>query len=261
MADMKSVYLTAHGSYPTGSWMGEAAQIGVRVVFVPTIGAPDKGAIFEPALGGEIVADFGTEAGAHGILSKTWSARIGVPSSAQNMDAARQIDMAEDVWTFLNTIKAYQYSAFKWTHVKCSAVTAAGTTPVVSSVYTFGTAAGGGGATGLPPQVAMALSTRANLVGRRGRGRVYIPALTSSILAADGTISATPANSLRAAFKQLIDDLQASPGLSTYLPIVTVQSAASDTSVRPVEVRTGSRLDTIQSRRRQVEEVYTSTAL
>lgn len=261
MPNMNHVYLTAHGSYPSGAWLGESAQIGVRVAFAPTLEAPAKGDIWTPTPSGEIQADFGSQAGTHGTLAKTWKARVGELGSLDNMDAGAQIDMVEDVWKFLNVIKAYQYSGFKWTHVKCSAVTPDGKTPIVSSVYTFTAPLTGAVATGLPPQVAMALSTRANLVGRRGRGRVYVPALASNVIMADGTIGGTEGNAMRAAFKTLIDDLQAQPGLSAYVPIVFVGSADSPTVVRPVEVRTGNRLDTIQSRRRQVAEAYTVTAL
>lgn len=258
---MQHVYLTAHGSYPTGSWFGESAQIGIRCAFAPTVTAPLKGDIWTPTTGGAITPDFGTQAGTNGTLSKTWTARVGGPGSVENMDAGAQIDMAEDVWKFLNSVKAQQSNAFKWTHVKISAVTPDGKTPIVSSVYTFTSPLTGAGTSAVPPQVAMALSTRANLVGRRGRGRVFIPALSQTILASDGTIASSAANSMRAAFVTLINDLQAQPGLTQHLPIVFVGSSDSPTVVRPVEVRTGSRLDTIQSRRRQVSEVYTVTAL
>jgi hypothetical protein len=77
----------------------------------------------------------------------------------------------------------------------------------------------------------------------------------------NGEIGATPSNAMRTAFKTLIDNLQNMTGLTEHIPIVTIMSADSDTGVRPVEVRTGSRLDTIQSRRRQVSETYTTTAL
>ena len=90
---------------------------------------------------------------------------------------------------------------------------------------------------------------------------MYIPALTTAALAADGTIAAATATGLRTAFKTLIDALQNQPGINQHIPIVSVMSAESDTAVRPVEIRTGSRLDTIQSRRRQVAEVYAITAL
>lgn len=261
MSNMQHVYLTAHGSYPSGAWLGEAAQIGVRLAFQPVLSAPDKGSIFTPQQGGAITPDYGSLAGAHGTLSKTWTARIGETGSLENVDAGRQVDLAEDFWKFLDAIKTHQHSAFRWTHVKCAAVDPDGKSPVVSSVYTFTSPLVGGGSGGLPPQVAMALSTRANLVGRRGRGRVYLPALSVSTIQTDGTVDPVDANAMRASFKTLIDDLQASPGLSVNQAIVFVGSADSPTVVRPVEIRTGSRFDTIQSRRRQVVEAYATTAL
>lgn len=261
MTDLAHVYLTAHGSYPAGSWVGESAQIGVRLAFAAVAAAPNKGDVFTPIANGAITSDTGTLAGTHGTLARTWTARINSVGSTENFDAAAQVDAAEDMWAFLNAIKAYQHSDFKWTHVKCSAVDPTGATPIVSSVYTFSSVLAGAVGTGLPPQVAMALSARANLVGRRGRGRVYIPALGTTILTTDGQINTTPANSMRSAFKTLIDNLQAQPGLTLNMPIFSIMSADSTTAVRPAEVRTGSRLDTMQSRRRQVTETYTATAL
>jgi hypothetical protein len=261
MADIKHVYLTAHGGYPSGSWTGETAQIGLRFSLEPVATAPAKGDIYTPTTGGEIQPDFGSLAGTNGTLAKTWKARVGGTGSLENFNAAEQVDAAEDMWTFLNAVKSYQYSGFRWTHVKMAAVDALGKSPIVSSVYTFTAPVAGTSANGLPPQVAMALSTRANLVGRRGRGRVYLPALGSTTLSSDGTISTLNANAMRTAFKTLIDNIQNVPGFSVYSPIVFIGSSDSPTVVRPVEVRTGSRLDTIQSRRRQVVEAYTTTAL
>ena len=220
MVAMNHVYVTAHGMYPSGSWLGESAQIGVRLAFAPTATAPLKGDIWTPTPGGDITADFGSQAGTHGTLAKTWKARVGPVGSTENMDAAAQIDMAEDMWKFLNAVKAFQDSSFRWDRVKVSAVTADGKTPIVSSVYSFTAPLAGAGSSALPPQVAFAISTRANLVGRRGRGRVYIPAMVASNLAGDGTMAANAANSMRASFKTLVDDLQAQPGLTQHLPIL-----------------------------------------
>jgi hypothetical protein len=261
MSNLQHVYLTAHGTYPSGAWLGENAQIGVRLAFAPVLDSPAKGAIWTPTPGGTISPTYGTQSGTHGILSKTWTARVGDTGSLENFDAAAQIDAAEDMWKFLNAIKAYQYQGFQWTHVKVSAVDADGKVPVVASVYTFTAPLVGGSTGGLPPQIALALSTRANLVGRRGRGRIYLPALGSTLINPDGTMGTVPANTLRASFKTLIDDLQAQPGFSVMQPLVSIMSSDSPTVVRPVEVRSGSRVDTIQSRRRQVVETYTSTAL
>lgn len=261
MSNIQSVYLTAHGSYSSGAWVGESAQIGVRLAFAPVANAPAKGDIWTPTPGGTITPTFGNQAGANGNLAKTWTARLGDTGSLDNFDAAAQIDAAEDMRKFLAVIKTYQHTTFRWTHIKCAAVDATGKTPVVASVYTLTAPLAGAAAAALPPQIALALSTRSNLVGRRGRGRVYIPALVASTLAGDGTVSTGNADAMRAAFKTLIDDLQSTPGFATMIPLVSTMSADSATVVRPVEVRTGNRLDTIQSRRRQVAESYTTTAL
>jgi hypothetical protein len=261
MTNLRHVYLTAHGSYPSGSWVGESAQIGVRIGFAPVVGGPAKGDIWTPLEGGAISPTYGTQAGANGTLAKTWTARVGDTGSLENFDAGAQIDAAEDMRAFLNSLKVYQDPAFRWTHIKCAAVDSLGKTPVVASIYTLTAPIVGSGSNALPPQVAMAVSSRANLVGRRGRGRVYIPALAASILAADGTIAGSASTAMRTGFKTLIDALQATPGFSTLQPIYFVGSADSATVVRPVEVRTGNRLDTIQSRRRQVAEAYTTLAL
>jgi hypothetical protein len=261
VTNLSHVYLTAHGSYPSGSWFGEQAQIGVRMAFAPVVGGPAKGDIFTPLEGGAITPTYGSQAGTNGTLAKTWTARVGDTGSLENFDAGAQIDACEDVRTFLNSIRPYQDPAFRWTHIKCAPVDSLGHTPVVASIYTLTSPLVGTGTNALPPQVAMALSSRANLVGRRGRGRVYVPAIAANVLSADGTIASTPSTTMRTAFKTLIDNLQSQPGFSVLQPIYFIGSADSPTVVRPIEVRTGNRLDTMQSRRRQVAEAYTTLAL
>lgn len=261
MTNLSHVYLTAHGSFSGGSWAGETAQIGLRLPFAPVIGAPDKGSVFTPVANGAIVTDAGTAAGTNGSLARTWSARIGPVGSDENVDANMQIDMCEDFRTFLNAIKAYTYTAFRWTHFKVAGVDTTGAVPINAAVYTLTTPLAGTGSNALPPQVATAVSMRANLVGRRGRGRIYVPALAGGFLASDGTIGGAPSVTIRTAFKDLIDDLQELPGVTDYIPIVSIMSADSVDAVRPLEVRMGNRTDTIQSRRRQVAESYSITAL
>lgn len=258
---MQHVYVTAHGSWHTGPWVGEAAQFGIRLCVSRVIGAPDMGTVFTPEVNGDVVRDQGTAAGTHGTLARTFSCRIGPVGSELNWDAAYQIDVAEDVWTFLNAVNNYVSAAFRWTHVKQAAVSAAGDTLEHSSIYTFTTPLVGTGVGTLPPQLAMAVSLRANLIGRRGRGRLYFPALHTSAIATDGTVITTVATSLRTNLKTLVDNLQDPPGAPDYIPIVSILSPGQATAVRPEQVRTGNRFDTIQSRRRQVPESYTALAL
>lgn len=262
MTALQHIYVTAHGSFNSGSWVGEAAQFGLRLAIGETGAMPDKGTTFDMELQGDVATDQGTTAGTNGTLTRTWTARRGPTGSTENCDAGFQIDVAEDVRTFLNTIKAYQGSQFRWTHIKLAPVSAAGATIGTSSVYTLTSPLAGGGSQMLPPQAAFALTMRANILGRTGRGRIYVPALSNqAFLSSDGVISSTPQTALRAAFVTLINDLQNLPGTPDYVPLVVITSPGKASAVRPSEVRTGQRIDTIRSRREQVPETYTTTAL
>lgn len=261
MTALQHVYLTAHGTWNSGPWAGEGAQFGLRLCTADTASAPALGTIWTPEINGDAVVDSGTQAGTNGTLTKTWTARRGLPGSTENWDAGLQIDMAEDMRTFLVAITAYHATFFRWTHVKVSPVSAAGKAIQSSSVYTFTTPIAGTGAGTLPPQIAMALSLRADIIGRRGRGRIYLPALVPAVNDTTGVVPTATQATFRTAFKTLVDNLQNLPGTPQYIPIVSILSPGQATVVRPSQIRTGNRLDTIQSRRRQVAEVYATTAL
>jgi hypothetical protein len=261
MTALQHIYVTAHGIWTSGPWVGESAQFGLRLAIAETGAMPDKGTTFDIALNGDVVTDQGTSAGTHGTLTRTWTARRGPTGSNENADAGFQVDIAEDFWTFLDGIKAYVASTFKWTTVKLAPIGADGKTIGTSSVYTFTTQLAGSSASYMPPQLAVALTMRANILGRRGRGRVYMPAVASGAVSSDGTLAATPANTYRAALVALINNLQNVPGTPDYIPLVVVTSAGQASAVRPSEVRTGSRVDTIRSRREQIPETYTTTPL
>ena len=261
MTALQHVYLTIHGSWNSGPWVGEGAQFGLRLCTADTSSAPALGTIWTPETNGDAVVDSGTQSGANGILTKTWTARRGLPASTENFDAGMQIDMAEDMRTFVDVIKANMATNFRWTHVKVSPVSAAGKAIQSSSVYAFTTPIAGTGSGTLPPQIAMALSLRADIIGRRGRGRIYLPALVPAVNDTTGVVPTATQTVLRTAFKALVDNLQNLPGTPQYIPIVSILSPGQATVVRPSQIRTGNRLDTIQSRRRQVAEVYATTAL
>lgn len=268
MSGLQHIYLTAHGSFTAGAWVGESAQFGIRLAICEGTSAPEKGTIFEVPFSGDVVTDQGQQAGTHGTLTRTWDARRGSVGSTENCDAGFQIDLAEDTWAFLDAIKAFQNSNFKWSHVKIAPVGVAtvngvqvGRTLGTSAVYQFTTALAGTVGSLLPPQCAMAISTRANILGRRGRGRIYLPALAQSLIGVDGTLDSTKTATIRAAFVTYVNALQNLPGTPDFLPFVAIMSPGKDEAVRPNEVRTGNRVDTIRSRREQVPEVYTPTAL
>lgn len=261
MTQLQHIYLTAHGSFASGPWLGEAGQFGVRLAIAETGAMPDLGSIFNLELQGDVATDSGTTAGTHGALTRTWTARRGPVGSNENCDAGFQIDCAEDVWTFLDSLKGYTANSWRWTHVKMAPVSAAGDTIGTSSVYTFTTPLAGTASTTLPPQLTMAISTRAAILGRRGRGRIYLPAAAQSVIDASGVVVPAYATAARNAFVTLLNSLQNLPGTPDYVPLYVIMSAGQTSAVRPSQVRTGSRIDTVRSRREQVPEVYTVTEL
>lgn len=256
---MQHVYLTAHGAYHTGPWLGESAQFGLRLTFEGSI--PDRGAVYTPGTNGNAALLTGTQAGTNGTLTKAWTARVGPVGSSDDCGPAQQIDFAEDLRTFLDAIKAYTVSSFRWTHVKVAPIGATGKAEAYSSTYTFNTPVTGTGTNMLPPQCAMAVSLRAPIVGRMGRGRFYLPALPSNIIDSYAQIGSTPATTVRTAAATLITNLENPPGVPEYQPCVAIMSAGAALAVRPTQVRTGNRIDTIRSRREQVAESYTGTDL
>ena len=77
VTSFQHVYVTAHGSWASGPWVGEAAQFGLRLCIADAISSPALGSIFTPSGNGDAVTDQGTSAGTHGTLTKTWDGRIG----------------------------------------------------------------------------------------------------------------------------------------------------------------------------------------
>lgn len=260
--DMHHLYLTCHGEYVSGPWEGETGQIGFRFGFFPVLEGPALGETVELPLNGEAVPEFGTADGDNGTLTKTWTARVGGIPSQENWGEAEQIEAAEIAYTLLTALKAYQASDFKWTSVKQAPIDSLGHTIGTASTYTFTSPLAGASASQLPAQCAIAISSRANIVGRGGRGRFYLPAVAQTGMTADGQLGSTAMNALTAAFKVFIDSMQGVVGgFDLMNAIYVVTSAGRDRAVRPAEVRCGSLIDTIRSRRAQVDESYVVVAL
>jgi len=262
MAELHHIYVTAHGEYGANAWSGEKAQFGVRLCITEGAAEPAKGTVYTPISNGDIVVDSGSQAGTNGTLTRTWKARLGPIASTDNADAAMQADLADDVWTFLNATKSKVWSGFSWTHVKIAPILSTGGYGAPSAVYQFTSPMAGTDVTGaLPPEVAIAISLRAPIIGRRGRGRIYLGGLGKSALNGDGTVAGATQIQLRDAMASLVTNLEDMPGTETYGPTVSVLSAGAATAVRPSQVRVGNHMDAQRRRQHQVPETYSSVDL
>lgn len=258
------IYLTAQGSYKSSSpWFGESAQIGIRMTVESSVSPPALGSVYEPLQHESLEAAGTTATGAHGSIVSLWTATAGVLPEAEEIDAAVQVDLCEDFWTFLNAVKAYTSTGFNWTSCKIAPILVDGKYGAPSSVYTFTSPLAGTGTESgqLPPENALAVSLRAPILGRRGRGRMFLPAMAGAITTA-GVVGATPRNTIKTALVTFVTDLNNLPGIDwPYRPSVCVSSAGAATAVRPSEVRIGSFMDVQRRRGDQVVESYETAAL
>ena len=263
MAALQHVYLTAHGEWTATPWVGEFAQVGVRVVLSSDTPVPERGSIWTlPTNNGDVVGTYDTVAGSNGTLTQQWSARIGPTGSTVNAGSAVQIDLAEDLRSFLAVAATRMSNGFRWTHIKIAPVLASGKYGAPSSIYQFTTPlVGSGTGNAMPPEVAIATSFRAPVLGRRGRGRMYLPALSADALDASGTVGPVWRNGLSTAAKNLVLALDNWPGIDELAGTLVVMSAGSSTAVIPTQARVGNHADVQRRRKDDVPETYTAVAL
>jgi hypothetical protein len=117
---------------------------------------------------------------------------------------------------------------------------------------------GGSSSTQLPPQDSVAVSWQTNQVGRRGKGRIYLPSATSSVLS-QAHIGTTPQGEIRDAAVAFLEALSYSSGAEDgahVRPIVTGHPWAQYGVI--TSARVGNIMDTQRRRRNRLTEVYVS---
>lgn len=262
---LQHVYVTAHGRFVASSpWAGEEAQIGLRLATVPVATSPQMGETFTLPVGGDIAVTSGSTAGTNGLLTQAWDGLGGDSVLGLDWTGERQADIGDDFWTFLTAMDSYFTTDFEWTHIKIAPISADGSAGAGASHYVFTTPVDGAASSSamMPPDVALCLSLRAPILGRTGRGRMYFPALATSVGVTDGKPGVAPRTAMAGYVKDLIDDLQNVPsGPFAYAPLVIVTSAGKATGVRPSQVRIGDHYDTQRRREMQVRENFVELAL
>lgn len=249
-------YMTMHGEF-TGAWVGEFAQMGIRIGCWPigTSGGPVR-ALHD--LGAPTQTYNTYDVTNFNVVQNFEQDLPGAPASfSEYCD-----DLALDAYTFLNSIKAQQATLFRWTHLKIAPVElGTGKTRVPASLYTLKSPIIGSAAGMTPPEVSIAMSLRAPIVGRRGRGRMYLPGIANNTIGSDGKIAAATRTTMAGVVKTFVDSLGNTPGVDTTQTRVIITSAPSVDCVFPSEVRVGDHADAQRRRQHQVDEVYSVTAL
>ena len=254
------MYVTALFPF-TGAWAGEQAQCGWRLGYVPVGAEPEYGATFTPQVANitDGTLDIGSDATWN--YASAWTAEYG----ADEWGVTQNLAAATAVLDYFNTVKNRVSPFVTLGAIKIALIQPDGAYAFPSSVWSLKTPVAGTGGTGVPapPEVAVATTLRSPVLGRRGRGRWYLPApqmMSSSM--SDGKVSTTARSEWVAAGVSLVQDFDAiGAGATDFFPVVGVASATSATMVRPAEVRVGDHFDVQRRRQHQVDEVYTSTPL
>ncbi len=109
----------------------------------------------------------------------------------------------------------------------------------------------------LPAECSVVASWRTPVIGRRGRGRVYLPPTGSAILSEDGNLAGAQTAHIATGMTAFLEQTAVTPtGLANHwaLPIVTGQPYTAYGVV--TEVRVGSVIDSQRRRRRSLHETY-----
>lgn len=249
------LYVTAHGEWSSAPWLGEKAQIGLRV---SRWGFNQPGTrIILPSLTDSTETFEETTSGKFRTL-RTFTS----DSDTSLAYPAIMDDIASDMDLFLTDMKAHQSSMFRWTEIRVAAIeNATGKYLYPASRYEYLTPLAGAASAPMPPEVAIAMSYRTQVVGKRGRGRMYLPALVTGTLDGSGTVSSAKRTAITNSLKNLHDNLSNLPGIDTYNCGLVICSANSTSAIVPREVRVGSHFDVQRRRQHQVEEAYTSLSV
>ena len=136
----------------------------------------------------------------------------------------------------------------------------AGGSPVTLTWHANATPNGTGNSNNVPLQVSSVASFRTQQVGRRGRGRIYLPAIAATDVATGGFYSTAKVEVMPELVAQFLTDAHISLGGATERhvdPIVTGAPYSEYAAIN--EVRVGDVLDTQRRRRKSIQEVWYSS--
>jgi len=239
--------LVAIGSYNSGTWQGEIAQIGISGA------CSDAGAITSGQINANLPTFDAVAAGTSG--SSTHMTFSFGANGVGAYNEANQKTVCEAMWTFLGTIVNVQPTSFTWKEIRLSAIATDGHVVNGATVGTITSPVAGLGTMNQPPQASLVQSFVTGGRGPRNRGRMYVPA-SSMTLGTDGKAPSTWPASVNPAARTMILAINAVTGWQACVVSRTHSTFSSITATR-----TGDEVDSQQRRRRHRRETYTQLAI
>jgi hypothetical protein len=261
MANEKHLLLTAQGDYTDSALVEETWQVGLRLALV--FGTVDD--VGTLPSNWDPVAHTISRTLSDCTITGNWTVPVGVNTFAPDDFLYDIVKYSFETWfgAFPAISTATRLKTLKLSPIGTDgkAVPAPPYTqgsPVVlsyTSSYPVGTNAG----TLLPLQNALVMSHRTPQIGRRGRGRMFVPGLTTGLLDTHAKVASGVVSSALTAQEQLLHNLTWSgggPGTDHVRPIVTGKPFTHYGAI--TEVRCGNVSDTQRRRRRSLTETVSS---
>ena len=258
MADEKHLLLTFGGSYTDASIDAESWQVGIRLALV--MGSVD--AVGTLPSNWDPVAQDINRTESYWTITGNWRIASLTPPATFNPDDYLN-DQAAPAWTtFLaSTICS---DKLKTEYAKLYPIGAPSGRAIPAVPYTSGTPCtlawtslypkGGSGSNLLPLQNSFAVSWRTGQIGRRGRGRMFMPPTTVAAPDAHGFLSSTFQTNVKNAAVAFLEDLAVTPVGPTAPHVRPIVTGSPFTQYGVInQVRVDNVIDTQRRRRRSLE--------
>ncbi len=254
----KHLLLTVGGTYVASNQQSESWQFGVRLALV----AGDVDPIGSLPTNWEVQPDAISRTETHWNIDGNWQIANLVPPGTFHADDYLNDQVAPAVSAFLGGTPCS--SNLKTEYAKIYPIGTPDGRAIPAPPYASGTPValtwtssfptGGSGSNYLPLQCSVGVSWRTPQIGRRGRGRIFLPPMTVAGVDAQGFLSSTQQTNTRDSAVAFLEALafDGSGGNPWHVrPIVT--GAPWTTYGVITQVRVDNVIDTQRRRRRQLE--------
>lgn len=256
MADATHAYVVFHGGFL--DHLEEYWQVGVRYMLVNSGTAPDHvGSLPTFTVNAAAVARDETD----WTISSLWNAGLGI-SETINVDDWLNDQLAPAALALLSG--TYISSQVTLKGIKASPINGSGHVVDLRTSQLLWKSPVPHGPTDipmLPAECSVACSWVTQRIGRKGRGRIYLPPTGSAVINESGDLAGAQTAHIAegaVAFLEASAITPTGPGNHWALPIVTGQPYTAYAQIDGVRV--GSVIDSQRRRRRQVTEVYAALA-
>lgn len=235
------------GTYGTGVWTGESAQMGISGVGI------EGGGDFDPRIN-QALPTFGAYASGEYLEDATFSIYAGSVGDGC-WTLTKQKDLATALVAYATGVKSYQHTSFAWRRVITGAFEQVGGKWKVvngSTVFELKTPVAGTSSNFTDgPDRAVVASFRTGGRGPRNRGRLYVPTPGASTSGTDGLCGSTIRNTVGNATRSLHDTVNTIGGLTHCVVSPTWTTYSAITSVE-----VGDEFDRQRRRRKGRPESY-----